>query len=288
MYSLRVKGKLGNTEKRMSNFNAHIVNGDRVTIQVGGKVFQANNTPEIEAALAAGDYNLALSYVNKASGINRRSAGNFVVEHGVVFYKGNPIHNVVTERILAFYDKGLPFGGLLRFLENLLANPSARAVSELYDFLAHRSLPITDDGCFLAYKGVRPDYFSVSAGKLTLLKGRANSTGHIFNGVGEEIECVRNEVDDEKDRTCSNGLHVGALNYARNFGSRTVVVKVNPKDAVSVPSDHNAEKLRVCAYTVVSDFETALNEPLVSVGGKNAKASWIRPRDSRGRFLPSN
>jgi hypothetical protein len=272
----------------MSNLNAHIANGNKVTIFTAGGVFQANNTPEIEAALAAGDYDLALSYVNKASGINRKSEGSIIVEHGVVFYRGNPVHNVVTDRILDFYDRGLPFAGLLAFLENLLSNPSKRAVDELYDFLAHRSLPITSDGCFLAYKGVRSDYYSKTGGKLTLLKGTVDSSGHIFNGVGEEIECVRNEVDDEKDRTCSNGLHVGALKYATDFGrnGRVVVVKVNPKDAVSVPSDHNAEKLRVCAYSVVADFDTALNEPLVEVGGKDAKASWIRPRDKSGRFLP--
>jgi hypothetical protein len=269
----------------------YILAGNKVVVQNGGRVITANATNDIVAALARGDYQTALSLMDTGSAIQRQSEGEFIVESGSVFYQGKQIHNVITDRILEFYDKGLPFGALTAFLKNLLSNQSHRAITELYAFLEHRFLPITEDGCFLAYKGVQNDYFSITAGKLTLLHGRANARGQIYNGIGERIACPRNEVDDEKDRTCSNGLHVGALNYAKSFGSsgRVVVVKVNPRDAVSVPSDHNAEKLRVCDYTVIANFESALTEPLVTVGGGSPSAetrpNWWRQRGAGGRFV---
>jgi hypothetical protein len=42
-----------------------------------------------------------------------------------------------------------------------------------------------------------------------------------------------------------------------------VVVKVNPKDVVSVPSDCKCQKCRVSAYEVVSVFEQEITAPVV-------------------------
>lgn len=53
-------------------------------------------------------------------------------------------------------------------------------------------------------------------------------------------------------------VHVGALDYIKSYGHQgdvVLLVKVNPRDAVSVPSDHNAQKLRVCRYEVLSVYE---------------------------------
>ena len=66
---------------------------------------------------------------------------------------------------------------------------------------------------------------------------------------------------------CSNGLHAGALNYVASYGSvesndRIVIVKINPEDVVSVPSDCNCEKLRTCRYEVVGEYQGELLKPL--------------------------
>jgi hypothetical protein len=45
-------------------------------------------------------------------------------------------------------------------------------------------------------------------------------------------------------------------------GDRIVIVKINPKDVVSVPSDCNYEKLRTCRYEVVGEYEGELLKPL--------------------------
>ena len=80
---------------------------------------------------------------------------------------------------------------------------------------------------------------------------------------------TRSKVDDDRGRGCSYGLHAGALNYVAGYGSlesgdKIVIVKINPKDVVSVPSDCNYEKLRTCRYEVVGEYQGELLKPLYS------------------------
>lgn len=199
---------------------------------------------------------------------------------------GKPLVNGLTKRMLDMISNGYDVTSLVRFLENLVQNPSNRAIEELYDFLEHGNMPITEDGCFLAYKSVSANYYSKAAGSLTLLKGKADTYGHIYNGVGEEIECPRNQVDDERVHECSHGLHVGALSYSGPQGwyhggsDKVVIVKVNPKDAVSVPRDHSAQKLRVCAYTVVANYVEPLSNKVYTSAGNEADSSWGSVEDT--------
>jgi len=76
------------------------------------------------------------------------------------------------------------------------------------------------------------------------------------NSVGNVLEMPRNEVDADKDRTCSTGLHFCSYDYLKSFhGERVVVLKINPKDVVSIPSDYNNSKGRTCRYEVVDEIE---------------------------------
>jgi hypothetical protein len=47
-------------------------------------------------------------------------------------------------------------------------------------------------------------------------------------------------------------------------GDKIVIVKINPADVVSVPSDCNYEKLRTCRYEVVGEYQGELLKPLYS------------------------
>lgn len=200
--------------------------------------------------------------------VQKLSSVGVSVEEDRVLWNGKELNNVLVTRILEFQRHGLNFEPLVAFLTNLLQNPSSRAIEELYPFLENECLPITEDGHFLAYKTVSSNFYSKTAGSLSLISGKTDSSGHIFNGVGEVIECARNEVDDVAGRTCSHGLHVGALAYAgpggyfNSTGDKVVIVKVNPRDAVSVPADHNAQKLRCCKYEVVQEYVNKLEQPV--------------------------
>ena len=182
------------------------------------------------------------------------SQGQVSIVNGKVMFEGEEIHGSISKRILEFMSKGLPFEPLVKFLENLMENPSMQSQQELYDFLEHENLPVTEDGCFLAYKAVRSDF-------------KDKWKGTFDNSVGQVCEMRRAKVDDNRKVGCSQGLHAGALNYVANYGSvdagdNIVIVKINPQDVVSVPSDCDCEKLRTCKYEVVGLYQGELPKPL--------------------------
>ena len=237
------------------------------------------NHKELLEAFNNNDFDTFVELTQTSAGIKhfveKDSSGNntgLEVVGEKVLFNGVELHSTLVDRILGMKKEGFKIDYMLLFLGNLLENPSNRAVEELYDFLTNKNLPITEDGCFLAYKTVKADFTAKHPGcNLTLLQGRLEN-GSIFNGIGEVIECVRNQVDDERAHECSKGLHVGGLQYSgpngwyHSPGDKVVIVKINPKDVVSVPRDHNAQKVRVCKYEVIEEYVQAL--PDFSTGEK--------------------
>jgi hypothetical protein len=195
-----------------------------------------------------------LELVDIEKAIATFSQGQVSIVNGKVMFEGEEVHGSISKRIIEFMSKGLPFQPLVNFLENLMQNPSMQSQQELYDFLEHENLPVTEDGCFLAYKAVNSDF-------------KDKWRGTFDNNVGQVCEMRRAKVDDNRGRGCSAGLHAGALNYVANYGSvdagdNIVIVKINPEDVVSVPSDCNCEKLRTCKYEVVGLYQGELPKPL--------------------------
>jgi hypothetical protein len=176
-----------------------------------------------------------------------------------------PVLSAHVERIL---DAGLTAESMIAFWNNV-KNNNQSIVGGLFDFLAYKALPITEDGCFLAYKGVEANGWSKRGNKSTVVvKGKVDSQGRIYNGVGEEIEVARRSVCDDRDVHCGEGVHVGSLDYAKGWGPKVVVVKVNPKDVVSIPKDCSCQKLRSCGYVVVDEFAQEITTPVRSADGK--------------------
>lgn len=184
--------------------------------------------------------------------------GKVTVRDGQVFYDNEVVHNSVATRIQDFQREGLPFDPLVKFLEKLMANPSFKSRNDLYDFLEHKNLPVTEDGDFLAYKAVREDWLDIYSGS-------------IDNSVGQVVTMDRGKVDDNHDHHCSRGLHCGAMDYVTQYGggnSRIVIVKINPADAISVPRDYSFMKLRVCRYVVVQEYSGDLTGYLYTNDGE--------------------
>ena len=212
------------------------------------------NYKMILEALPTANEDELLELVDLEKAVANFSDGLVEVKNGKVLFEGEEVHGSISQRILEFMKKGLPFQPLVNFLNNLMSNPSMQSQKELYDFLEHEHLPITEDGHFLAYKAVRSDYMD-------------KYKGVFDNHVGNVCEMRRAKVDDNRSVGCSNGLHAGALNYVASYGSvenndRIVIVKINPADVVSVPSDCNCEKLRTCRYEVVGEYQGELLKPL--------------------------
>ena len=156
---------------------------------------------------------------------------------------------------------------MLNYLTNLYDNTSERAVQESYSWSSHKGLPITEDGMMVGYKGVRPhvgETIKVKNGELKEGDLVDIYTGKTFrNNVGDVCTMKRRQVCDDHTQGCSSGLHVGTYEYACNWAGSTgvvVLVKFNPKDIVSVPSDCECQKMRVSEYEVISIAREQLEE----------------------------
>jgi len=242
-----------------------IYTGTTISFQSNNKFHQAHAShpsfKEIVDFCKKQDYTSAVGLLDLKAVISSVLKGTSAeLRDSNVYYKGEVVHSVLARRILTLVKEGFDATPLLLFLENLMDNPSKRAVDELYGFLEVSGLPITEDGHFLAYKSVRLDY-------------KDHYTGTMDNSVGQTVSMARNGVDEDKDRTCSKGLHFAAHEYASGFGhsdSRMIVLKINPKDVVAIPSDYNNQKGRCCSYVVTSEVErqdkTLVNSGFVNTG----------------------
>lgn len=201
------------------------------------------------------NYNVVSKVATSLTG--KVTSNRITVDESGVYLDGEPIHNTVTQAILKMSRNGDDFSPMVKFLERLVLNPSKRAIDELWGFLEQNGLILTEDGCFLAYKSVRSNYLDKYSGQFN-------------NKPGAKMRMDRNKVDDNFNNHCSTGFHVGALAYSgpsgwyHSSGDRVVICKVAPEDVVSVPSDHNCQKLRTCAYEVVGDYKAPLNAPVYS------------------------
>ena len=198
-----------------------------------------------------------VSLMDIPSAIENYAEGKVSVTNGILRYEDEEIHNTLTDRIMSMMRDGFAFEPMIKFLANVLENHSNRAVQELYTFLENKNLPITEDGCFLAYKAVTSDY-------------KDKWTNKIDNSVGETVSMQRRKVNDDCGMGCADGLHCGAIEYVEGYrseynGDRVVIVKVNPKDVVSVPTDSGCQKVRTCEYQVIADYEGPL-ESLIHKG----------------------
>ena len=145
---------------------------------------------------------------------------------------------------------------LVAFMDKLYSNKINSAKESLYDFLKVCGLKITEDGNFIAFKGVNKDYLSRYSGE-GIVNGVYFSHAHLDNSVGNLVEFPRNKVVLDRNRYCDIGLHAGTYEYASSYAGkygRVILVEIDPRDVISVPYDYNGSKMRVCRYKVIADL----------------------------------
>jgi hypothetical protein len=207
------------------------------------------------------------------------------VEGNHVLLDGDPVHNTLTEQILAFMDEGEDFDPLVNFYEKMLTNPIGDVREGLYDWIAGQTsdgskVTITEDGDLVGYKGVWPAAQKGAQGE-GYVPSRSNTTPIRVNdetlpigafavqNAGDTVEMPRAQVS-EPSYECGVGLHIGTATYARSFGPVLLKVKFSPRDVVSAPDANASWKLRVCRYTVLEVIED----------GRSHDASVYRPEPS--------
>ncbi len=235
-----------------------IIQGNNVVVVIDNKPHTISKThityQKVVDAIKAGDWETVKDTIEPKKIVLEYGKGNVEVQGDKLFWKGKEFHNALSARMIQMLQDGFPVEPLVNFMENLMQNPSYRSVQELYGFLEKNNLPITSDGYFLAYKKVRKDF-------------KDCHTGTMDNSVGQVVEMERHDVDDNANNTCSSGLHFCSKEYLNHFGGeRTVIVKINPKDVVSIPTDYDFSKGRACRYEVIGELgvhpDDAFKEPV--------------------------
>lgn len=225
----------------------YLIQGNNVVLTIGSKVHTINKTHitynKVVEAIKANDWETVAEAIDPKKVVIDHGEGYVSIQGDKLFWKDKELHSSLAVRIIKMYQDGFPIEPMVKFMENLMTNPSKRAVTELYGFLEKNNLPITPDGHFLAYKKVRNDYLDVYSGTMD-------------NSVGKVVEMERNEVNDDQNVTCSTGLHFCSRDYLNHFGGeRIVIVKINPRDVVSIPTDYNDSKGRACRYEVIDEID---------------------------------
>lgn len=229
-----------------------ICTSDGVTIAIGSKTYSIPTTHQnyrlILDKIKAGKYDEVELLVDVAKHLKHVSDGRFEIAGNDIVYGGRKYSGKLASRTLTMVAEGFDIAPMLRYMENLAANPSMRAVGELYPFMDTCKLPITEDGCFLAYKNVLKSDDPE-------LNFKDHYTKKLDNHPGKVVEMPRNLVNDDPNEECKDGLHFASLAYLPNYHnntniSHTIVIKINPRDVVSIPKSYTG-KGRCCRYEVV-------------------------------------
>lgn len=188
--------------------------------------------------LKKGDVDGALVAISTKDAIRVYSKGNIKIVGHQLLYKDVVFDVGITKRIIREMYNERPFEHLVNFFERLMNNPSRDAVYQLYGFLEHNDIELTPEGKFIAWKRVGDDFYDLRT--------------HTFdNSAGKVVEMPRNMVDEDKNSTCSNGLHVAAKSYLPHYGGghgNIIACLVDPADVVAIPADYDNAKMRVCKY----------------------------------------
>lgn len=245
----------------MKNTNAYNITGNGITLFTDGRITAVPsdhpNFRKIVDKVRAGDFSGLVDLFDIRSTVRNWLSGNrtFALANDQITMDGRAFSAAITDKVLAMIDAGHAPDPLFGFLRKVRDNPSSIAQDELLLFCVANDFLIDLDGNILAYKSVRNDYKDIHSGT-------------ILNTVGKTVSIPRNAVDDNRDRTCSYGLHFASHQYASTWAGsdvRLLVLKVNPADVVSIPSDYNNQKGRTCKYEVIAEISDNSKLPKAEV-----------------------
>jgi len=260
---------------------------------VGPKPYVARNTHpnfnKIVSAIISKQFEKAVKLFDIKLAVKTQSKGKFTITNGVVYYNSTPIHNAVCSKILDFLAQGEDINPWVKFLEKLLDNPSKYIFNNLYSYMEKYKLSIDKDGDIYALKAVKSNLKSKWTDSVQYIVGEAFSEPRVF---------LR---DDSNDGYCGPGLWFGHEQFVFGYGGgndHVLVVKVNPKDVIAIPSLASFQKMAACSITPILDLGeistidgfsfNSNNVHKVKYNGDFVVKSVKQKRDKFGRFARSN
>lgn len=221
------------------------------------------NTRIEEAAYELYDLMAPVARVKRGIDSSFYLSDNLVTQGGSVYFGKHLLENTLASHLLSLLDDdNTPINeslwkSYIKFLDNLHQNVDENIRKQLFRWMdyenkAGNGFGITDDGCIVGYKGCEGTILE----PVSIFTGRAivdgvEVEGQIPNRVGSVISMPRSAVQFDPKVGCAQGLHVGTRDYAVQWAPILLLVKVNPRDVVSVPYECESQKMRVCEYTVL-------------------------------------
>jgi len=125
------------------------------------------------------------------------------------------------------------------------------SVEDLLVFLERAELPISNDGRIICYKAL--DLLDSKEGRIFV----DSHTGMVKQRVGSIVETAVNNVDPDRRRDCSNGLHLARRSYLSSFPCNTCTLcYLDPADVIAVPKG-TGSKIRVTKYEILAELTEA-------------------------------
>lgn len=261
----------------MSKHVAFLISASSILLYIDGREYVVGNDhpnfTKIKDAIAAKKFDSIAALADVAQSVRNWLTGDqdFELKGDRIHLNGVAFSSEITDKVLNMIEAGHNADPLYKFLRKVRTNPSATAQAELLLFCVANGFMIHEDGDILAYKSVRNDYLDIHSGRVLnkpasmLTLAERQSMPRTVNGVTVTLEngvsvvkMERGQVDDNRSRTCSVGLHFASHNYATTWHGRSdahlLVMKINPRDVVSIPEDYHNEKGRTCRYEVIAEI----------------------------------
>lgn len=234
---------------RDQNTITMLINNRFVTVRSSSVNFNL-----VEQALRDQNYDKARDCMQLATAVPILTEGRVqIMEDRSIYVAGKRAPDgLLTERIFAHMDEKVDFLHLVHFLDKASTIGSENSKMDLYNFVAKCKLPIYPDGDIAAYKVVRFDYMD-----------KYNQTV-CYRPGGPRPTLPRERCTESRDQPCGPGLHACSEGYIKEVfqeGDRLLLVKLNPEEVVSVPEDHNFEKIRLCGMDVIAELDTSHRLP---------------------------
>lgn len=256
--------------------------------------------PNAVALYRKGLFTELIDLLDQPAAIQRYTTGKVKVYDGIVTYNGEPVHGSITKRILDFLKQGLPFKGLVAFLNNLYENTNVNVRDRLYDFLEKNNLGITDRGSFVVFKLVNadgtPPYNKASFGKLLpngkVVQVQTYEVGNTYvmprENIREGGQCDSGALLYAGNQSYWNGAFNDKKQYT-GFG-RMLIAEVFPQDVGNV-AGAEASKIATCKLHIVGEYQKV--QELVTKALVKSSALGIKPsgqkfhnvRDTKGHFI---
>lgn len=179
--------------------------------------------------------------VDIPSFIAKVSLGRVKVSDDKVLFDGTQVHGHIAERLLGLLREGFDVRPLMRFMERLHTAPIKGVQDQFLRWLEASKLPLTEDGCFIAYKYVKSDYTD-------------GYTGRIDNSIGAVIpRLAPNSINTNRNVTCAeSGYHFCSFGYLGGSHPHVMLVKIAPEDVASFP-DGEIAKGRCLFYEIIGE-----------------------------------